>query len=205
MKQDYNKIKTAIRYWMHGRDYHLALKAMEFGLKHHTGFRKDGITPEFQHQVSQANFARTLNLMYPNETLATIFLHDVVEDYAVSIHEIEQKFGIQVSKAVELMTNAYPDGTPKPIEIYYANMSNDAIASIAKGCDRMHNHQSMPGVYAIEKMLRKINETNEYILPMLKTARKTFTEQEPAYMNIRHILQIQSEMVEAISDVLKRS
>ena len=58
--QNYEKIKTSIRYWMLGRGYTVAHAAMELGLEYHTGFRKDGVTPEFQHQVSQANYCRTL-------------------------------------------------------------------------------------------------------------------------------------------------
>jgi len=40
-----------IRYWMLGREYHLTLQAMEYAPRS-TGTRKDGVTPEFEHQVS---------------------------------------------------------------------------------------------------------------------------------------------------------
>ena len=200
--QDYSKLKTALRYWMLGRNYHLAHKAMEFGLAHHTGLRKDGVMPEFQHQVSQASYARTLenHLMFPDETLATIFLHDVVEDTDVVQSTIYAEFGEQVGRAVELMTNQI-DGVKKALESYYGEMQFDEICSIAKGCDRIHNHQTMIGVFDPEKIDSYMTETNDMILPMLKAARKRFTLQEPAYLNIKHVLLTQMELLQHFNPV----
>lgn len=203
--EDYDKLKTALRYWMLGREYHLAHKAMEFGLVYHTGLRKDGVMPEFQHQVSQASFARTLepHLMYPEETLATIFLHDVVEDTDVVLATIYAEFGELVGHAVGSMTN-HIDGAKKSKEIYYgAEMSDDPIASLAKGIDRIHNHQTMIGVFTPTKIDEYMIETNTFILPMLKRARKQFTHQEPAYLNIKHVLLTQMELLQALNPVKK--
>ena len=199
MKQDYQKLTIAIRYWMLGKEYHLALRAMEFAKKYHVGLRKDGVTPEFQHQISQANFARTLNLLLPEATLITIFLHDVVEDYKVKIKEIEDEFGNFAAENVDLMTNQYPDGTKKSSDLYYKAMIQSPVASIAKGCDRMHNHQSALGVFTESKIQSYIDETDLHILPMLKEASRLWVEQEAAYMNIRHILQTQMEFLSVIS------
>ncbi len=41
MKENFEKMKIAIRYWMKGRGYYTALKAMDFAEKYHTGTRKD--------------------------------------------------------------------------------------------------------------------------------------------------------------------
>lgn len=202
--QNYTKLKTAIRYWMLGREYHLALQAMEFGLKYHTGVRKDGVMPEFQHQISQASFARTLepHLLHPDETLATIFLHDVVEDCDVDISTIFAEFGEMVGTSVELMTNQVR-GERKPIKSYYSEMQFDPIASFAKGCDRIHNHQTMVGVFTPEKIDSYMIETNDHVIPMLKLARKRFTKQEGAYLNIKHVLMTQMELLQALNPVKK--
>ena len=198
MKQDFQKIKSAIRYWQLGRGYTVALRAMDFAEKHHTGLRKDGVTPEFQHQVSQVNFARTLieYMQYPEETLATIWLHDIVEDCGVPVAEIERLFGKKIGEAVELMTNAV-FGVKKNAAQYYNAMLPNEIASLAKGIDRIHNHQSMHGVFKLEKQAAYIKETNEFIMPLLKAARRIHPEQEPAYQNIKHVLQVQMELIDA--------
>lgn len=201
MKQDYEKIRAAIRYWMLGKEYYLALRAMDFAMKHHTGLRKDKVTPEFQHQVSQANFARTIiaNFLYPQETLATIFLHDVVEDCGVKPVEIYDRFGNRVGKATELMTNQVA-GVKKPKEIYYGEMAHDEIASLCKGIDRIHNQSSMVGVFTPMKQIEYVVETSQFIYPMLKTARKNFPEQEPAYQNIKHVLEVQVQLIQSIQE-----
>jgi (p)ppGpp synthase/HD superfamily hydrolase len=196
MHQDFEKIRIAMRYWQLGHGYHVALRAMNFAQSKHTGLRKDTVTPEFQHQVSQANFARTLidQYAFPEETLATIWLHDVCEDYDVSISTITEMFGSRIAYSTELMTNQV-SGVKKPLHVYYSAMAYDPIASIAKGIDRMHNHQSMHGVFSLEKQQSYIEETETYILPMLHVARNNFPEQEAAYQNIKHVLQIQIELI----------
>jgi len=191
--------KVPIRYWMLGSKYHLALDAMEFASSFHTGLRKDGKTPEFEHQLSIANFLRTLenSLDKPEETLAAAFLHDVCEDYDVSFEEIHSKFGDEVGIAVNSLTKKYR-GYKEDIKVYYKNIAADNIASIVKGADRIHNVQSMQGVFSLDKQRKYIKETNELVLPMLKEARRTFTKQEPAYENIKHVLKTQLELIEAV-------
>jgi (p)ppGpp synthase/HD superfamily hydrolase len=203
MKQDYNKIRAAIRYWMLGRKYFTALRAMDFAMEHHTGLRKDKSTPEFQHQVSQANYARTLidSFIYPEETLAAIFLHDVVEDCGVTLAEIQTRFGSLIAETTSRMTNQV-DGVKKPNEIYYGQQAIHAIASLTKGIDRIHNQSSMVGVFAIAKQIEYIKETTTYILPMLKQARKNFPEQEAAYQNIKHVLEVQMQLIQSMIGAL---
>ncbi len=195
--QNFEKTKIAIRYWLLGNKFFNAAKAMSFAESKHIGLRKDGITPEFQHQVSQANFARTLinSFQFPEETLITIWLHDVCEDYNVSINEIDKMFGSVVAHSVELMTNNV-NGVKKDTAHYYNAMQFDPIASLCKGVDRMHNHQTMHGVFNFAKQLSYIDETKTYIIPMLKNARRNFPRQESAYENIKHSLQIQIELIE---------
>ena len=198
--QDYDKIKTSIRYWLLGNGYYQACRAMEMGLTHHIGFRKDGKTPEFMHQLQQVNFARTLidNMLYPEKTLITIFLHDIIEDCNVSKESIYTEFDADVAETVELMTNKVGE-VKKQKESYNGVMHNNPIVSIAKGIDRIHNHQSMQGVFDKEKQLDYIEETRIYVLPMLKLARRLYPEQEPVYQNIKSVLLMQMDLIGVIN------
>ncbi|KKN05616.1 hypothetical protein LCGC14_1085570 [marine sediment metagenome] len=188
-----------LRAWMLGRQYHLALKAFEYAAAQHTGRRKDSVTLEFDHQVSIALFVKTLvrSLDRPEETLAAVFLHDVPEDKNVGYEEIETLFGSQVSRAVRLLTKRYR-GVTSPIYLYYEGMALDNIASIVKGADRMHNIQTMQEVFDFGKQDAYIQETEKHVLPMLKASRRKFTTQEPAYENIKGVLNIQIELLKAI-------
>ncbi len=194
----HKKLRSAMRYFLQGRNYHTALKAMTFAETYHNGTRKDNVTPEFDHQVRIAHFVRTLpDLIYPEDTLTVVFLHDVPEDYDVEHEEISTKFGIQVSKSTELVTKVYK-GMYKNHGIYFDEISRDAIASIVKGADRVHNLQSMIGVFDTKKQQKYIQEVKDFFLPMLKEARRNFPEQEAAYENIKHMLVSQVELIEAL-------
>lgn len=200
LNYDYEKHRTAMRYWMLGREWHLALKAMELGLQFHTGERKNG-NPEFSHQIFQAQYARTLpTLIHPQETISVIFLHDIHEDHGYPIDDIHREFGELVGTGVELMSDVDSQGIDKPLEAYYSKMVESPVASIAKGIDRMHNFQSMMTAFSDPKKSRYIEETQEHIIPMLKSARKRYSQQEPAYQNVKHILLTQIELINQVID-----
>lgn len=191
------KRKIALRFWLQGRGYYKALEAMEFAERYHVGTRKDGMTPEFDHQVSIAHFVRTLpDLLYPEATITTVILHDTPEDYAVAIKKIETLFGTQVAEATELMNKFDAYGRPKDHASMIEAMGWNAIASVAKPADRIHNWNSMIGVFTPEKQLTYVVE-GEQLLPMVKIARRRFPQQERAYENIKHMMQSQTRMIRA--------
>lgn len=194
-----DKKTISLRYWLLGRGYHLAHKAMMFASTFHTGTRKDGCTHEFDHQLFVALYVKTLcnHLDFPEETLATVLLHDVAEDYDVGFEEIESLFGASVANAVQLLTKKHR-GDKIPADLYYKEICKDRIASVVKGADRMHNIQTMQSCFNFDKQNKYIKETEELVLPMLKQARRVFTTQEPAYENIKLILKSQIELIKAI-------
>jgi len=197
---NYEKLTISIRYWMLGKGFFTALEAMSYASKFHTGFRKDGITPEFMHQVSIAHYLRSLtpHLMFPEETFCAAFLHDVVEDYDPTADDIIELFGERSGLAVRLLTKTSKD--KKRLPDYYGEIAECPIASAGKGADRVHNIQSMPGVFTLGGQKWYIEETEKYILPMLKQARRNFPRQEMAYENIKHMLVSQVQLIKAIHE-----
>lgn len=198
-QESYAKHVSATRYWLLGRNYVNAAKAFEFARKHHTGLRKDGVSPEFSHQIFIAGYARTLvpGLMRPEDTLAAIFLHDVCEDYPVSFDEIERMFGRDVRVPVELLTKK-KDGVRIPDEEYYARMARDPVASIAKAIDRAHNIFTMSEAnWSLDKQERYLSHDVSFlVLPMLKEARRLFPEQEMTYENVKTLLMVQAKHIQ---------
>jgi (p)ppGpp synthase/HD superfamily hydrolase len=190
----FEKAALSTRYFLYGTRMYKALEAMEFASKYHTKFRKDGTTPEFHHQISIVQYLRTFidQLVLPEETFAVGFLHDVVEDYDISLEEIDKRFGSIIAKAVEVISK--PD--PYSNEKYYRKIGENLIASIVKGADRINNVQTMTGVFNKEKQLAYLKEAQDYVLPMLKTARRKFPRQEPAYENAKFVLNSQIELIQ---------
>lgn len=197
----FEKKLLTLRQLLIGAQYFEALAALEFAKGFHLGTRKDGVTPEFQHQIEIALFALTLpDLMFREEVIATIFLHDVREDYHVTDAEIrvlfqDLVFANRVCLAVENMTKEWRGERKDEVELFEA-MSKDPIASIAKGCDRIHNIGSMMGVFTIEKQKIYVQEVHDLFLPMLKKARRIFPHQTRAYENIKFVLHTQMDLIQ---------
>lgn len=197
----FEKKRISLRYWLLGMananpEYNKVLKAMEFAALYHKGTRKDLVTPEFEHQLTIAHYIRTLsaNLMFPVESLCVAFLHDVCEDYDVPYSQIELEFGIMIAKAVETMTKVYA-GRKKSNEEYFEGIAACPIASINKGGDRIHNLQSMPGVFNLGKQKEYIDEAETHIIPAIKIARRNFPQQELAYENIKLMMTSQIQLL----------
>lgn len=202
------KLRLHLRGWLQGRaeenpEYYLPLKALEFGDQYHKGHRKDGVTPEYQHQMEIAQNLRTLsrNLLFPAQTLAAALLHDVMEDYDVSMRTMVAEFGRPIADAVWRLTKVHA-GTKKPLSQYFGEIAKCQIASVVKGADRVNNMQSMVGVFTLEKQKEYIFEVEEYFLPMLKSARRAFPEQEPVYENLKLMLVSQIQLLNAIHQAM---
>jgi len=200
MKEDYEKMRIALRYWLIGRGYYKAAEAMDFAEYYHDGKRKDG-SHEFSHQVSQANLARTLveHFTFKEEVFIVIFLHDICEDKGISFEEIESKYGERVLKAVKLITKVYR-GIKIPNDQYYTGMAECEITSVCKGFDRVHNLMSMIGGFNPEKRMSYIKETLDFTIPMLKKARRRYPYQEGVYENIKFIMTNQIQLYTALNE-----
>ena len=196
---DFEKAKVSMRYWLLGSKMHNALNALEYAGLFHTGTRKDGVTPEYYHQLSIAHYIRTFlhHVDDPETALASAFLHDVCEDYNVGFEEIETKFGVLVADAVKQLTKKHR-GVYLNEDDYYNGIGQHKIASVVKGADRVNNIQTMVHVFSREKQVQYLKETVDCVIPMLKTSRRLFTTQEGAYENMKIMLRNQVMLIEAI-------
>lgn len=199
MKVNYEKNLIALRYWLQGRKYYKALEALDLGLSVHTGLRKDGKTREFEHMVVQALYVKTVidNLLYPEETIIVTLLHDSVEDYDLSYDFLSKKFGTLSTDAIFKMSKKIK-GIKKSEDHYFEEMASCPICSFAKPVDRFHNLSSMDGVFTLEKQIQYIAEAEEKIIPLAKSGRRLFPSQEPAYENIKLILNQQISLYRSL-------
>lgn len=196
---DYSKQKIALRYWLLGAGYHRAATALEFAESYHVGVRKDGVTPEFAHQIQIASHVRTLlaTMRHPEEALCVALLHDVREDYDVADDTIRHHFGDVVADGVDAMTKTFR-GVRRDDPTLFARMAECPVASVVKPADRIHNQSTMVGVFTPQKMADYVAETNDLFLPMLKAAKRNFPDQEPVYENHKLMLTGQLSFLEAI-------
>jgi len=195
-----------MRGWLQGRGYLRALEAMYYGQSIHTGVRKDRVTPEFSHQLEMAESSIVFadQLIEPEETFLSFFLHDSPEDVPESEPEILRRFGPDTTRRLQLISN-HTGGVKKNPAQWYVSMSLDPVISVTKGVDRRHNTRSMVGVFTFEKQIEYIRETEEVVLPMLDAARQRFTKQEAIYRSLHSQIVIQLELIKAIHEAARAS
>lgn len=199
----HRKQLAVMRGWLEGRQYFLAMDALEVCRQLEQGTRKDGETPKFHHQLSVARLIVTLapHLIHPEATIATAFLHDIMEDHGDvwTMASLTERFGAQIAEAVWLTSKKTP-GLTKDYAKYFGEMADDPIASIVKLADRNHNIQTMQGVFTIAKQQAYIGEVEEWFYPMIKTSRRRFPRQYGAYENLKILLRCQCRLIRCIHE-----
>jgi len=127
-------------------------------------------------------------------------LHDVCEDCGVSLEELP--VNDKVRRGVELMTFKVMEGETKEIakNRYYNMLVQSREASITKLIDRCHNVSTMAGTFTTEKLKAYIEETREYVLPLLRQVKEKY----PDEANILFILKYHiTSVVDAIELTLE--
>lgn len=229
LTKKYRKLMAALRWRLQGEKFHTALACLNLAEQYSLGiasksgivkeeaydiqFRKDGVTPEFEHQIRIALLAFILKDVPDLEALiCVILLHDLMEDYDVERQLIldtltqwtgpdskNKAWARKVYNAVWAMTKTYR-GVKKSMEQVLADIADDALASLAKGLDRVQNFQSMIRVFKLAKRKAYILEGIDWFLPMLKKARKKFSYQMDAYLCIETLMKYQIELFQVIND-----
>lgn len=210
------KQRIALRAILQGRGFHVALACMNIGESYHSGVRKDGTTPEFMHQIQMALYILSLPLPLQNEArdmqhimIAAAFLHDLFEDYPVSPREIEIKMERALSdglcdaqrtiikRAIEcaMFMSKVVDGQKLDMNVYMSRfISGPPLAALLKGVDRMHNFNSMVGVFSAEKQRSYIDEGTE-IVSMMRVVRKNTPFLSDAFFAVEHLLSTQIDLI----------
>lgn len=138
---EYNveKMYTYLKGYITGAKFTESMKALGYAREKHDGqFRKDGATPYIIHPLQMACYAVALGVD-DDCIIATILLHDVVEDCGVSYRELP--VCDSVKDAVRYMTIEYIEGEEKKITKarYFKNLIHNRRALVVKGLDRYMN------------------------------------------------------------------
>ncbi|MBO4367687.1 MAG: HD domain-containing protein [Clostridia bacterium] len=163
------------------------LKALEYARKMHAGqFRKSYRSlekiPYIYHPLTMACHALALGIT-ADDVLAAILLHDVYEDCPVSLGMLPVNDSIRHTVFL-LSHNAYEGPKEERERAYFTNIALDSTASLIKCLDRCQNLSSMADGFPPEKIIRYINETERYILPIAEK----LPELAPEYANAAWLL-----------------
>lgn len=198
----FSKLDISLKYYLHGAKYFTALKAYHYAKQFHSGFRKDKVTPEFQHQIEIALYITTLKNVEQEELAITLaILHDVIEDNPeIKFEDFKQEFGKEIANgvwAISKKVSGKKNYVNDDFSDYFDRMASLPLVALVKGCDRVNNLQTMVGVFSKEKQLQYITEAETKFLPMLKEAANNAPELHMAFMNVRTMIKNQISLVKA--------
>lgn len=201
----YKHMRLALRYRfiglaMDNPEYNMVLRAMEFGERHHTGVRKDGVTPEYMHQIEIVSLLVTYHHAIDPALRVAIyccgFLHDVSEDYGIPFDELRAEFNEQIATSTIILSKTFRGQKMDPKD-YHEGWWHDLIASIVKLADRLHNLKTMRGVYDLEKQMKVCLDTRENFFPGIVVARRKFPQHETIYENMKTQMEVLCCMYES--------
>lgn len=152
-------------------------KALEFAKEKHEGQVRDEGTPYYEHIKGTMEILVKEANTQEDEVLTVAALHDILEDTECTYDELKEKFGQRVADCVQLLTWDWENG--QSFEDYAKAIfeSEDfKYARKVKLADRLHNLRSLPKTNNAEKIQRKIEETERYILIYDKKAPKVLMD-----------------------------
>lgn len=210
-RAQFDKDKTALKYFLIGSNMSLALKALAYAERHHVGLRKDGKTVAFHHQVTIALTLITLKgLQNLERRIIAALLHDIQEDYGISREELEREFGKDVADDIWLLTKKFR-GQHKEKANYINELSVSDVA-IVKGEDRNYNLSAMindvvegQGGFTIEKLTAYAKEAETLFIPMLKKASHVFPEETHAHRSTMERLRELIRMAKYLKVMIERN
>lgn len=191
-----DKMYTYLRGYCVGANLKQSVVALQFAREHHEGqTRKDG-TPYIAHPLSMACYAIALGLRDDN-IIATILLHDVVEDCGVRVEYLP--VSDTVKRAVQHMTVVKFDTDVDKVETkcrYFNELLESKEALICKALDRYNNLSDMPMNFTKDAMGKNVAETEILLLPALKQAKEK-------YADLADILFILRTNISTLNEVIK--
>ena len=160
-------------------------RALEFAKQMHEGQTRDEGTPYYEHirgvmeiLIKEANTVE-------DEVLTVAALHDILEDTECTYEQLQEEFGQAVADCVKLLTRDKENG--QTFEEYAQKIFESEEFKYArkiKLADRLHNLRSLPNTKNPQKIQRKIEETEKYILIYDKQSHKILMDKIKEQLNI---------------------
>lgn len=170
---DEGRMYTYIKTYASVKKLYQTAKVLPYARELHRGQLRKGKdkVPYIYHPLLISCHALALGLDDDN-LISAALLHDVCEDCGVAADELPVNETTRT--AVSLLTKSDDDD-----ELYYAQISQNAVATMVKLLDRCNNISSMAVGFSKEKMVAYIKETEKWFYPLLQKAKYEF----PMYSN----------------------
>ncbi|MEO5579695.1 MAG: bifunctional (p)ppGpp synthetase/guanosine-3',5'-bis(diphosphate) 3'-pyrophosphohydrolase [Gemmatimonadaceae bacterium] len=151
-------------------DHELLARAYRFSERAHVGQKRLSGENYVSHCVEVAKILAELHL--DTVTVASGLIHDVVEDTAVTVPEIDAEFGSEIAQIVDGLTKIghlpLNSSQERQVENYrklLLSIAKDARVILIKLADRLHNMRTLDFLPA-EKRRRIAQETRDLYAPL---------------------------------------
>ena len=153
-------------------DEHLGqvMRAYEFGADAHKGQTRKSGEPYITHPVAVAQELADMRLDV--QAITAAILHDVVEDTAASLDDIEEQFGHEVAQLVDgvskldqIQFRSRAEAQAESFRKMMMAMIEDIRVILVKLADRLHNMQTL-GAMPTSKKKRIARETLDIYAPI---------------------------------------
>ena len=145
---DDSRLSQLLKLYLPKKEIQVIWNAYEYSLDAHKGQKRRSGEDYITHPVSVACIAARLHLDSPS--IQAALLHDVVEDTAITLVEIESKFGPQVASLVGGLSKLdkihFEDASQAQAENFrkmLLAMSQDVRVILIKLADRLHNMETL--------------------------------------------------------------
>ncbi|MBQ9517244.1 MAG: bifunctional (p)ppGpp synthetase/guanosine-3',5'-bis(diphosphate) 3'-pyrophosphohydrolase [Eubacterium sp.] len=130
--------------------------------------------------------------------MAAILLHDVVEDTGTSLDELP--VNDEIRQLVDLLTFKMLPGKTKAESkaAYFEAIAGSEKASVVKVIDRCNNVSTMAGCFSREKLIEYIAETEEYVIPLLRTIKNKYPEHSDIAFMVKYQIISLLESIKAL-------
>lgn len=195
------KMYTFLKGFAHGANMSETLRALAYAREKHTGQMRKSGEPYIVHPLTMACNAVSMGIR-DDILVATILLHDVCEDCGVEVDELPVSEAVRQN--VDLLTFRIMESESKEDakKRYFRHLVDSREATLTKLIDRCHNVSSMAGTFSVEKTRAYIEETREYVLPLLKTAKTTFTNDSDMLFTLKYHIVSVIDSVDAMIQIL---
>jgi guanosine-3',5'-bis(diphosphate) 3'-pyrophosphohydrolase len=167
---DFGRLMNQLEQYLPSSDLPSINAAYEFAAKAHQGQQRRNGDPYITHPVAVAQILAGLHL--DASSIKAALLHDVIEDTASTLTEIQQRFGDDVallvdgvSKIDHLKFDSAAEAQAESFRKMLLAMAKDLRVILVKLADRTHNMRTISSL-PIEKQRRIARETLEIYAPI---------------------------------------
>ncbi len=170
IRKRYRALLRACKPTLQRGDKQMIRKAFDLALESHKDMRRKSGEPYIYHPIAVAQIAAE-EIGLGTTSIVCALLHDVVEDTAITLDEIEQMFGKKVRRIIDGLTKIsgiFDPNSSMQAENFrkmLLTLADDVRVILIKLADRLHNMRTMEFM-ARDKQLKIASETSYLYAPL---------------------------------------